>query len=82
LDYWQRAFTVFDAAIEKKLGHGWKVFVKADNLFGTRTTVDLLRANPDLASKLVPEQERADRITVMRQTVRANYYAGVKWSLR
>jgi outer membrane receptor protein involved in Fe transport len=82
LDYWQRGFTVLDAAVERKLGHGWKVFVKADNLFGTSTTVDLLRANPDFASRLLPGQERADRITVMRQTVRASYYAGVQWSFR
>jgi hypothetical protein len=82
LDYWQRASTVMDAAIEKKIGYGWKVFAKANNLFGTSTAVDLLRANPDFATKLIPGQERPDRITVMRQTLRASYYVGVQWSLK
>ncbi|HVU94760.1 MAG TPA: TonB-dependent receptor [Puia sp.] len=79
LDYWQRGYTVMDASFGRELGHGWRVFVKTDNLFGTATTVDLLRANPDLASGFLPGQERADRITVMRQEVRASYFAGVQW---
>jgi outer membrane receptor protein involved in Fe transport len=82
LDYWQRSYTVLDASVEKTLGHGWKVFVKADNLFNTHITVDLLKPNPDFASGLVPGQQRADRFTVMQQTDRAVYFAGVQWGWR
>jgi len=64
LDYWQRAYTVVDVSVGRELGHGWRVFVKADNLFNTSTTVDLLPA---------------EKITVMRQEVRASYFAGVQW---
>jgi len=64
LDYWQRAYAVVDASVGRELGHGWRVFVKADNLFNTSTTVDLLPA---------------EKITVMRQEVRASYFAGVQW---
>jgi outer membrane receptor protein involved in Fe transport len=80
LDYWQRGYTVLDASVEKTLAHGWRVFVKADNLFNTHMTVDLLKPNPDFASGLVPGQQRADRFTVLQQTDRAAYFAGVQWS--
>ena len=82
LDYWQRGYTVLDASVEKRLGRRVRVFAKINNLFNTTTTVDLMKANPDFASKLLPGQQRADRITVMRQVDRAVYYAGVQWSLR
>ena len=82
LDYWQRGYTVLDASVEKTLGHGWRVFVKADNLLDTRLTVDLLKPNPDFASGLVPGQQRADRFTVLQQTDRASYFVGVQWSIR
>jgi outer membrane receptor protein involved in Fe transport len=82
LDYWQRGYTVLDASVEKRIGQRVRVFAKINNLFNTTTTVDLMKANPDFASKLLPGQQRADRITVMRQVDRAVYYAGVQWSLR
>jgi hypothetical protein len=58
-----------------------KVFAKASNLFNTTTTVDLLRANPDFVSRLIPGQERGDRITVMKQVDRAVYFVGVQWGV-
>jgi TonB-dependent receptor len=82
LDYWQRSYMMLDASVEKTLAHGWKVFVKADNLFDTRLTVDLLKPNADFASGLVPGQQRADRFTVLQQTDRAAYFVGVQWSWR
>lgn len=82
LDYWQRGYTMLDASVEKTLAHGWRVFVKADNLFNTHMTVDLLKPNPDFASGLVPGQQRANRFTVLQQTDRAAYFAGVQWSWR
>lgn len=82
LDYWQRGYTMLDASMEKTLGHGWRVFVKADNLLDTRMTVDLMKPNPDLASGLVPGQQRADRFTVLRQTDRVSYFAGVQWGMK
>ena len=81
LDYWQRAYTVLDAGVEKKIGRRIRVFAKADNMFNTVTTVDLLHANPSFAARLIPDQQSASRITVMRQTDRAVYYLGGQWSL-
>jgi hypothetical protein len=72
---------MLDASIEKKVGKHIKLFAKANNLFSTTTTVDLLKANPDYASRLVPGQERSDRITVMRQTDKAVYYLGFQYRL-
>jgi len=82
LDYWQRGYTMLDASMEKTLAHGWRIFVKADNLFSTHMTVDLLKRNPDLSTGLVPGQQRADRFTVLQQTYRTAYFAGVQWSWR
>ena len=82
LDYWQRSYTMLDASVEKMLAHGWRIFVKADNLFNTHMTVDLLKPNADFATALVPGQQRADRFTVLQQTDRAAYFAGVQWSWR
>jgi outer membrane receptor protein involved in Fe transport len=80
LDYWQRGYTVLDAFLEKKIRHHILVFLKAANLFNTITTVDLLQANPEFASRLLPGQEKASRITVMRQSDKAVYYLGFQWS--
>ncbi|HWB92813.1 MAG TPA: TonB-dependent receptor [Puia sp.] len=82
LDYRQRGYTMLDASIEKTFDHGWRIFLKADNLFDTRMTVDLMKANPDFASGLVPGQQRADRFTVLRQVDRASYFAGIQWSMK
>jgi hypothetical protein len=82
LDYWQRGYTMLDASVEKVFARGWKIFVKADNLFATHLTVDLLMPNADYASGLVPGQQRADRFTVLQQTDRPAYFAGVQWSWR
>lgn len=82
LNYWQRGYTVLDLTVEKSWGRNVKVFAKANNLFNTVTTVDLLKANPSHASALIPGQQRSDRITVMRQMDRPVYYLGFQWSLR
>lgn len=66
LDYWQRGYTVLDAAVDKTIGKHLKVFAKVNNLFNTVTTAELPKA----------------RITVMRQTDRASYYAGLQWSMK
>ncbi|HEY4208804.1 MAG TPA: TonB-dependent receptor, partial [Puia sp.] len=81
LDYWQRAYTVLDVSMEKRLGRYTKVFVKVNNLFNTITTVDLRAPNPEYSSAYIPGQQSAGRITVMRQVDKAAYYAGVEWRM-
>ncbi len=81
LDYWQRGYTMLDASVEKRIGKHTKVFAKVNNLFNTITTVDLLKSNPDYASRLIPGQERSDRLTVMKQTDKAVYYLGFQYRL-
>jgi hypothetical protein len=81
LDYWQRGSSFVDASLEKRFGSRFRVFVKAANLFNTVTTVDLLTPNPEFASGFIPGQQRADRITVMRQVDKTEWYAGVEWRL-
>lgn len=81
LNYWQKGYAMLDAAVEKKLGRHIKVFAKANNLFNTITTVDLLTPNPEYSSGFIPGQQSAGRITVMRQVDKAAYYAGLEWGL-
>jgi hypothetical protein len=81
LDYWQRGSTVLDASLEKRLGRHVKIYLKANNLFNTVTTVDLLTHNPEFASRFIPGQQSEGRITVMRQVDKASYYAGLEWVL-
>ena len=81
LDYWQRGCTVLDAMVEKRIGKRTKVFAKVNNLFNTITTVDLLKPNPDYVSRLIPGQERSDRLTVMKQTDKAVYYVGFQYRM-
>jgi hypothetical protein len=81
LDYWQRGYGFVDASLERRLRSRWRVFVKAANLFNTVTTVDLLTPNPEFASGFIPGQERSDRITVMRQVVKTEWYGGLEWGL-
>ncbi|MES1249567.1 MAG: TonB-dependent receptor, partial [Chitinophaga rupis] len=81
LDYWQRGCTMLDASVEKRIGKHTRLFAKVNNLFNTFTTVDLLTNNPGFSSKLIPGQERSDRITVMKQTDKAVYYLGVQYRL-
>jgi outer membrane receptor protein involved in Fe transport len=66
LDYWQRGYTVLDAAVEKSIGKRIRLFAKVNNLLNTITTVDLPTAH----------------IKVMRQTDQASYYAGIQWSMK
>lgn len=81
LDYWQRGYALVDAFIEKKIKRRTRIFLKAANLFNVVTKVDLLQANPEFVSRLIPEQEKAERINVMRQTDQAVYYLGFQWNM-
>jgi hypothetical protein len=82
LDYWQRGYWIIDGSIDKKLGSRFKMYVKSNNIFNTRTIVELLQSNPSYASALIPGQQSANRITVMRQTDFTSYFVGVYWSLQ
>lgn len=81
LDYWQRGYTVVDASLEKKIKPHTVIFLKASNLLNITTTVDLLQANPEFSSGVLPGQEKASRITVMRQSDKAVYYLGFQWNI-
>ena len=81
LDYWQRGYTVIDASLEKRFGSHFKAFLKASNLFNTNTTVDLLTPNPEFASKFIPGQQSANRITVSRQVTQGSYFTVLEWGL-
>ena len=82
LDYWQKGYWIIDASIDKKLGSRFKLYLKANNIFDTHTIVELLQSNPSNTSALIPGQQSANRITVMRQTDFTSYFVGVYWSLR
>ena len=91
LDYWQRAQSQLDFSAEKRLTKSDKRFqltayVKVQNLLNTPYQVDIRAAGapalpgaPAVAS--YPFQDRADRVSVVNQTYRAYYLAGLRFRL-
>ncbi|WP_223649318.1 TonB-dependent receptor [Hymenobacter psoromatis] len=91
LDYWQRAQSQLDFSAEKRLNKSDKRFqltayVKVQNLLNTPYQVDIrapgapaLPGAPAVAS--YPFQDRADRVSVVNQTYRAYYLAGLRFRL-
>lgn len=78
LDYWQRGYTQLDLSAEKKLGNHCLLFIKVNNLLNATTSVDLRQANTGFGKKLLPGQESAQFITVLKQYDKTMYYAGIQ----
>ncbi|OGX89766.1 TonB-dependent receptor [Hymenobacter coccineus] len=91
LDYWQRAQSQLDFSAEKRLTKsdkrfGLTAYIKVQNLLNTPYQVDILApgapallGTPAVAN--YPYQERADRVSVVNQTYRAYYLAGLRFRL-
>lgn len=76
LDYWQRGTSQVDFSAEKRLGGGFSVFTKLANLLNNPIIVDILK--PNTLTDL-PDQNRADRITVQKDVFGQSYLFGVRY---
>ena len=89
LDYWQRAQSQLDFSAEKRLTKaekrfGLTAYVKVQNLLNTPYQVDILAAGAPAAAgspatTAFPYQDRADRVSVVNQTFKAYYLAGLRF---
>jgi hypothetical protein len=89
LDYWQRAQSQLDFSAEKRLTKpekrfGLTAYVKVQNLLNTPYQVDILApgalaAAGSPATTAFPYQDRADRVSVVNQTFKAYYLAGLRF---
>lgn len=89
LDYWQRAQSQLDFSAEKRLTKadkrlGLTAYVKIQNLLNTPYQVDILAPGAPAtagapATVAYPFQGNADRVSVINQTYRAYYLAGLRF---
>ncbi|WP_460583188.1 TonB-dependent receptor [Hymenobacter arcticus] len=89
LDYWQRAQSQLDFSAEQRLTKparrvGITAYVKVQNLLNTPYQVDILApgapaAAGSPATAAFPYQDRADRVSVVNQTYKAYYLAGLRF---
>ncbi|WP_233636033.1 TonB-dependent receptor [Hymenobacter setariae] len=89
LDYWQRAQSQLDFSAEKRLTpadkrFGLTAYVKVQNLLNTPYQVDILApgapaAAGSPATVTYPFQGNADRVSVVNQTYKAYYLAGLRF---
>ncbi|RYY20269.1 MAG: TonB-dependent receptor, partial [Cytophagaceae bacterium] len=89
LDYWQRAQSQLDFSAEKRLTKpekpfGLTAYVKVQNLLNTPYQVDILAPGAPAAAGApatvsYPFQGNADRVSVINQTYRAYYLAGLRF---
>ena len=80
LDQWQRATTQLDFSAEQKLPHHLTAFLKVTNLLNMATVVEVLQA-PTASLMTAPEQTRADRVLVQRDTYNRTYLLGLRYRL-
>ncbi len=82
LDYWQRAYQQLDFSLEKRIVKRFSFFAKVNNLTNTPRKVDILQPNTFISgSKMLPEQEDADRILVQKDIYKINFLAGLRFKM-
>jgi outer membrane receptor protein involved in Fe transport len=79
-DLWQKGFWQLDLSAEKKLKHGFGVFVKARNLLNTQVNVFLKQKNP--YNNQFPYQLASDNNTLLRDEYsQPSYLIGIRYKL-
>ncbi len=79
-DLWQKGFVQMDASVEKRLGNGFILFAKANNLLNTPTEVFVKNANAKNAG--IPYQDVASGKTLIRRDYhQQSYLLGVRYKL-
>lgn len=77
-DLWQKGFWQIDASAEKKLNHGFSLFVKAHNLLNSHVKVYIKKTNP--LNSDVPFHGDNDKNTLVRDEYSmSSYLAGIRY---
>ncbi|GAB3173694.1 TonB-dependent receptor [Telluribacter humicola] len=78
-DLWQKGFVQVDASLEKRLGKGWSLFAKANNLLNTPMEVYI--NNVSARNDGIPFQKGSQRTLIRRDYYQRSYILGVRYKL-
>jgi TonB-dependent receptor len=79
-DFWQKGFWQLDVSAEKKLKHGFGIFIKAHNLLNTHVNVYMKQTNPGNAG--LPYHSASDKTTLVRDEYsKQSYLIGIRYKL-
>ncbi|GAB2588294.1 TonB-dependent receptor [Spirosoma areae] len=76
-DLYQRGFIQMDASAEKRLGKGFLLFIKANNLLNTPT--EILIKNTSSKNLDVPNQDVSGKTLIRRDFYQRSYVLGVRY---
>jgi hypothetical protein len=78
-DLWQKGFVQMDASLEKRLGGGFILFAKANNLLNTPLEVYI--KNSSAKNVGVPDQPTSDQTLIRRDFYQRSYLLGLRYKL-
>ncbi|WP_338868329.1 TonB-dependent receptor [Spirosoma sp. SC4-14] len=78
-DYYQKGFVQMDASAEKRLGHGFIAFAKANNLLNTPMEIYVRSVNSSNAE--VPNQDVSGKTLIRRDFYQRSYVLGIRYKL-
>ncbi|MBC7424918.1 MAG: TonB-dependent receptor [Bacteroidia bacterium] len=82
LDYWQRAMTIMDFSIEKKVNKYFTFYCKVSNLLNTPVIVEILQPNIYKTGKFALTDQNSDtKITVQKDYYGQNYTVGLRFKI-
>ncbi|AUD00555.1 TonB-dependent receptor [Spirosoma pollinicola] len=78
-DLYQKGFIQMDASAEKRLGRGFLLFAKANNLLNTPTEIFIKNASSKNSD--VPNQDLSGKTLIRRDFYQRSYVLGVRYKL-
>jgi len=81
LDYWQRQNVTVNVSAEKKISRDFKLKLSVSNLFNNGIIDDILVPNPNGTSNILPGQNQANKITILKQNFFAYYQLGLSYQV-
>jgi len=82
LDYWQKAMTMIDFSIEKKVKKYFTIYCKVNNLLNTPVIVEILQPNVYRTGKFALTEQTSDKkITVQKDYFGQNFVVGLRFKI-
>ncbi|QHV97729.1 TonB-dependent receptor [Spirosoma endbachense] len=78
-DLYQKGFIQMDASAEKRLGNGFLLFAKANNLLNTPTEIFIKNASSKNSD--VPDQDISGKTLIRRDFFQRSYFLGIRYKL-
>ncbi len=82
LDYWQKAMTIVDFSVEKKVFKHFTIYCKANNLLNTPVIVQILQPNTYRTGKFALTDQTSDtKITVQKDYYGQSFTFGIRFKI-